>query len=428
MKDIIFTHNKRRLQLLFAVFVLTAAAALLVLSGCRASFTDFIDPNTGEAKNLIPTDGFDSGNWAADRSESYYMTSIDSAPAETAALNTTGLPDGTSADAIRRLEIPNLFRNGDFEESTVGAAPDGWTPSGAVPVPANFKVVDSGGINNKSLFFNFTDNTWRGDFDLRNTTYGLKDGFLNNSSYIIRFEFKSQQACAFDFHDGSTSLILDPSSPWSFSPFSSGGLRSFPDVTHNPIVIPLQSGSHYFSIGSFLDPSVQDGYFDNIRVVRTDIEQYITVLVERTRDEETALTDEEGDPLELIDGSYTFSVYIKNDPTNTKLRDAGDGTTNRMPATAVTLRSRLVELDDALEEKTALRVDSTVHKPDDEEADWSGWYQITHTFHMQWNPPNWTGGAQRLELGITPTDTSSGLTRDAGSILIASPGLQLDIP
>ena len=426
MTDIIFIHRKLRLRLLTTALALTAAA--FILSGCRVSFSDFIDPNTGEAKNMIPTDGFDSGNWTADRTETEYMTPIDSAPSETAALNTTGLPDGTNAEAIRRLEIPNLFRNGDFEESAVGAMPDGWSPSGAVPVPANFKVVDSGGINNKSLFFNFTDRSWRSDFDLRNTTYGLKDGFLSDSPYVIRFEFKSEQACAFDFHDGGTSLLLDPSSPWSYSSFSSGGVRSFPDVNHNPAVIPLQTGPHYFSIGSFLDPSVQDGYFDNIRVVRTNIEQYITVLLERTRDESTGLTDEEGNPLNLIDGSYTLSVYIKNDPTNTKLRDAGDATTNRMPATAVTLRSRFVELDDALEEKTALRVDSTVHKPDDEDADWSNWYQITHTFHLQWNPSNWTGGAQRLELGITPTDTSSGLTRDAGSILVASPSLQLEIP
>ena len=426
MTDIIFIHRKLRLRLLTTALALTAAA--FILSGCRVSFSDFIDPNTGEAKNMIPTDGFDSGNWTADRTETEYMTPIDSAPSETAALNTTGLPDGTNAEAIRRLEIPNLFRNGDFEESAVGAMPDGWIPSDGAITTAEFKTIDSGDINNKSLFFDFTDRSWRGDFDLRNTTYGLKDGFLSDSPYVIRFEFKSELACAFDFHDGGTSLLLDPSSPWSYSTFSSGGGRSFPDVNHNPAVIPLQTGPHYFSIGSFLDPSVQDGYFDNIRVVRTDIEQYITVLLERTRDESTGLTDEEGNPLNLIDGSYTFSVYIKNDPTNTKLRDAGDATTNRMPATAVTLRSRFVELDDALEEKTALRVDSTVHKPDDEDADWSNWYQITHTFHLQWNPSNWTGGAQRLELGITPTDTSSGLTRDAGSILVASPSLQLEIP
>jgi len=426
MTDIIFIHRKLRLRLLTTALALTAAA--FILSGCRVSFSDFIDPNTGEAKNMIPTDGFDSGNWTADRTETEYMTPIDSAPSETAALNTTGLPDGTNAEAIRRLEIPNLFRNGDFEESAVGAMPDGWAPSDGSITTAEFKTIDSGGINNKSLFFNFTDRSWRSDFDLRNTTYGLKDGFLSDSPYVIRFEFKSQQACAFDFHDGGTSLLLDPSSPWSYSSFSSGGVRSFPDVNHNPAVIPLQTGPHYFSIGSFLDPSVQYGYFDNIRVVRTNIEQYITVLLERTRDESTGLTDEEGNPLNLIDGSYTLSVYIKNDPTNTKLRDAGDATTNRMPATAVTLRSRFVELDDALEEKTALRVDSTVHKPDDEDADWSNWYQITHTFHLQWNPSNWTGGAQRLELGITPTDTSSGLTRDAGSILVASPSLQLEIP
>jgi len=396
---------------------------MLMFSGCKTDFSDY----TGI--NLMTGKGFGSGTWTADRSETYYMTPITNAPAEASALITTGLP-GTAAEDIRRIEIPNLFPNGDFEDNTdgdgtrAGTQPPGWAPSDVAVTGTEF-VLQSGVINNNSLYYDFVDNTYRADYNLRDTTYGLLDGFLTNVSYLIRFEFASTNAAAFGFHDGTNSLIYDPSTPWVFNTNVSGDLRAFPTEEQNPELTPLQDGDIYFSIGSLLSLRVQEGNIDNIRVVRSDIDQYAAVLLEKT----TAALDSTGEPLELIDGTYQFSLYIKQDPTNTKAREAASDIKNRLPARAVTLRSRLIEFDDALTTKKPLTTSTTVHKYNDEGADWSGWYLVSHTFELQWNPVNWYGGPQHLELGITPTDMSLGsLKRDAGSILVAAPSLQLVQP
>jgi hypothetical protein len=378
---------------------------LLVFMACDPAdyFNEYRDVN------LIDGNGFDSGEWGPDRDESYYMNFEE--VSSSIAGSTGDLPDDSG---IYRLEIPNLVPKGDFEEWTIGAdvigatAVNGWTRDGGPPTTTADIIDTSAGINGNTMEFDIGDEEHRLDFDLSST---LLDGFKNGKTYIIRFDIKSNTNNAFEVRENS---IPYPGKSWTLQ--SSGGLQTseFPPDSIVSTVTSQGSSGQYFSIGAEDNDvqTIQGGWFDNFRVVRTDIDQWIRYDV--------PVTDPDGDRPNLIDGYYKFTVYIKEDPTNTKI-DSGDKAANRLPASGVTLQMAL--RNDGETYKTTV---AEAFHPDDEDADWSEWTKISVTSGDSFNVTQFDDPDKTfIQLRITPTDTSSGSDeRDAGSVLIASPILE----
>ena len=106
-----------------------SAIALLILAGCKNNadlFEDF------RGVNLIAGVDFSNAGWVAEQGATY----MDFSPA---GVNFT---DGSPA---YRLEIKNLFPNGDFDATNIGASPAGWSEmgTGAPAVTVGSEVISA---------------------------------------------------------------------------------------------------------------------------------------------------------------------------------------------------------------------------------------------------------------------------------------------
>lgn len=380
--------------------------AALYLFSCKPAehFGEYRDVN------LISEKGFNSGVWVPDPEEAYYMNFEEVTAAE--AGTTEGLPSGAS---IYRLEIPNLLPNGDFEESAVGTGlPDKWSTSGTPDVeiidPTTATLGNSEyAINNNTLYFDIVAKRTRLDFQLNHSQNGLADGFVTGGTYLIRFDIKATEYTVFGYNNGTEDF---PEKAWTFPNSETLDTRTFPSALIDPMITAESDDSLYFSIGVF-DEDIQQSqlaYIDNIRIIRTDIDQFLRYPL--------PIEEEDGSRPPLVDGYYTFSLYVKEDPSHTK---ANATASNRFPAVGVTLQLSLKKGGE-LQEITM----PVVYRPDDEEADWSQWSRISITTNKAFGVTRFDSDEEvRLELMISPTDTTmAGNYKDAGSVLIASPSLE----
>ena len=346
---------------------------LFLLFSCNTS--DLFEEYRGV--NLISSYAFDSAGWTKDRSESYYMNfeSVTAAEAGT----TSGLPDGA---AIYRLEIPNLMPDGDFETTTAGSLPAGWSDTGGT------NQVAATGIYGQSLAYDI-DNTQRLNFTLST----VADSFSANGYYLIRF-LLNQPAAVFDYHDGTSSSFL--AKPWKLAGLS--GVTAFPTTEDDPEILAQTGGTFSINDIAQTESIVQSGKLDNFRVVRTDISNTVSLNVPY----------QETDRLDLLPGTYRFSVYIKQEPAS----NISPTVKNRFPATGITLQ--IEGTPDYISNGYAY----AVHYPTDEGVDWSSWTQISVDIHGL-NPSSQPDVG--IDVSITPNDIND---KDVGSILIASPSLE----
>ncbi|RKX84217.1 MAG: hypothetical protein DRP57_06375, partial [Spirochaetes bacterium] len=146
-------ENLKKIKLYFlgiAVLFLSA----LSLSTCKQ--TDLFSEYRGT--NLL--DGIPFTTWVPDQTGPYMNYEEESG---------TGCepPSDHPGEEVYRLEIKNLIPNGDFEATTAGAAPLGWTAyNGGGTGSDTLEVIDSGNlgggeaaglIDNKTMHF-ATDN------------------------------------------------------------------------------------------------------------------------------------------------------------------------------------------------------------------------------------------------------------------------------
>jgi hypothetical protein len=409
---------------LIVFFAAAVGLAGMVMWSCSLDWSEY----TGV--NLIADRGFDYQaasselQWTADRTESYYMNFEH--PSETAALDTDGLPSGTSSDGIYRLEIPNLVPNGDFENSTdviggtAGLQPQNWSEGGGSIDPATsyfYEVFDASGTTQKAepsraLYGNSLYFTNRNNEQILYDLSNLEDGFIEYSTYTVHFELRSTYATNYEYNDGISTPYT--STPWVFARSSTYEIRSFPPQLLDP-QFTARSGTGYFSIGlleTSIAEALQIGYIDNFRIVRADMRSYIYILIPAAGEESTTPA--------LLDGAYEFSVYIRQDPTNTT---GSIPVNNRMPASAVSLCAGYRVGTDGISFNSG---PPTVFKADAEDADWSQWTKVTAYVEIQLSDVYAAPGETvYLELMIAPTDTSlAGLNRDAGSLLVAAPYLE----
>lgn len=349
---------------------------LLVLTGCP--FGDYYEEYRGI--NLIEAHPFSLTDWTIpDDPTNLYMdftavTALDAG-------GTTDLPPGT-AD-IYRLEIKNLIPNGDFE---TGALP-GWVPTGGTMLPSN---VAGSAIEGWSLYFDLQQ-TEMVNYNLKTN---LTDNFVSNATYALRFDFRTyNRFSVFEYNDGTlNNKILN----WTIEP-GNGSVRSFPFSNFIYIVTATTDPALYFTIGSRVEDEqeVQNGYIDNIRITRHNLDKYVILSLPYSLD---------GRP-DLISGTYHFSVYLKSEEVN----QVTPTILNRFKASSVSLR-------------ISGQSDSTVTYTKNETfTPTTAWTKIETELFIQIDPPTDTSSAV-MELAISPSDPHN---PDIGSVLIAAPSLIL---
>lgn len=345
--------------------------------------------------NLVASHGF-GADWIADQTQPYMVFEEASADAGSAS---------PSGGAVYRLEIRNLMPNGDFESTTAGQQPAGWTATDAgVTYYVSENKDAEFAIEGKSLYLTIPKGDWRLNFDLRNASTGLSDGFKEGAMYLWRFLFRSEKEklIAEINNNADTAGILIT---WNQSRVGTeADIQTFPasNISYPEVSVSQGLQSYYFCIGTLsYEQTAQTAGIDNIRITRTDLSYMIRL----------GLLYSEAGRLPLLSGTYRFSMYIKADPIVTPAYP------NRFPAQAVSL---------GINSSTSGTLYPAVYKPTDSGADWTNWTLVSGDFQLQIDPPaSGTENEPVIELFLSPSNYVNGFWgKDIGSILIADPYLE----
>lgn len=340
-----------------------------------------------EGVNLIANKGFDDPDWTPDQdwpqpAVPIYMTYEE--------VSSVTLPDGVTGAAVFRLEIKNLVDDGEFEDNPVGTeielAPlSPWSTTGTAV--ADVSGVDVEGGN--SLFFNIPGNTDIMEYGLS----ALADGYPDNSNYILRFQFLPTERKGYWFYFPLYS-IATPEINLRIAEVNDIPLivKNFPDDFEI-------STSEFTSIADTdqfsITGTVQSGYIDHFRIVRTDIPLRLRIIL--------AWADGNNpEGLPLVSGWYKFSFWARSDPD------------------ALTTSNRFASGNVSIGIENALSAFPETGSP----LSMNGWERINKVTFVQIDEP--ADPSERvLELSLSPTDVKYANSRDAGSILITAPSLEL---
>ncbi|MFP4364780.1 MAG: hypothetical protein ACLFR1_13040 [Spirochaetia bacterium] len=355
--------------------------------------------------NLIASSGFGSGNWIrAIEDDNYFRFEDASADAG----DTSALPDGA---IVYRLEIPNLFPNGDFESTADGALPAQWARSD-VSNPDTAQVIADPEypINGNVFYMDINNPDSRVEAALHSV---LTDSLSAEGLYTFRFDYRTQlkMACSYTAHDLGhqyREIYLPFGGPAGASPNTGEEYTPnvFPPQTmlaeqEVSLEVPVATNTDYwFSFGLFggTDDSgeAQDTYIDNFQVFRTDLDYWL----------ELHLTTDNLSEEPVISGNYRFRVYVKDDPTS--------GTNNRFTANEVTL---------SIFGNGGASGTKTIREVFNREESWSDWTEIVVDLPKAQLTESDTETV--LLLRIAPGDQENTLNMRPGSILIADPSLEL---
>jgi len=330
-------------------------------------------------------------DWSTNQSTVY----MNYAPVSAAVAGTTGLPD--SSALIYRLENKNLMPNGDFEATAIDAVPAGWT----APMGGTHQVKNTvHHLSGKALLFNQAATEYL-SFNLNS----LSDTALINCSYVFRFRLEGNSSQAFDFEieDTSTSGNIIKYYP-NITAIGQG--YSVPDDFNE---VPLtdfliHSGdSEVFRINFKTSGTPQIGYIDDLRIIKSDQAQHLIA--------ELPYADPgRVDSLQLISGTYRFSIYVKADPETAS-------TNNSFNSNAVTLKIEAIDPDGSGGSSKYQSFSAA------DNSSFSDWTKIYIDTPLQINIPADTSSTV-IRLSVSPCDTSGGsMSIDAGSILISNPQL-----
>ncbi len=395
-----------------SIFKVGLVTILLSLFACNNGdlFPEYENTNllSAESRELSPT------QWITDQT-STYMTYEE--------VSGTGYepPDGHSDATVYRLEIKNLVPNGDFETSTAGTVPNGWSVVNNGGGADTLEIIDAGNlgsgvsqglINDKTMHFAVDNAADMVIYDLRDPTYGVTDGLIGGASYLIRYDYRTSGQLFFEYNDTVSSLYF-----WSFyggpngdRPSSLTNLIEFPPshlYGEFPDIAVGSATDYNYIFGSLnsAQSGPQEGYIDNVRLIGTDITYKLKLNLS---------VNDTVQP--LISGTYRFSIYIKRDPSA--------GTGNRFQTNRVTIGIKGGGVGG--EENTfdeSLYSNFKTYYEGEDGADWSKWTEIKVDCFVQ-IPENISNSTKILELTVCPTDDQYGaLNMDAGSILISSPSL-----
>ena len=306
-------------------------------------------------------------------------------------MNFTGitdvLPDG-GTDAYR-LELLNLMPNGDFTNSDVST----WFTT------ANASVTHdtSGVISGNALRYSVT----------------TSDDYIRYSLPVIP---PHQYKLLFDY---SILSGINPEGKAQFSIFKSSSVSDeitnqintgSPDgtlLTNQVLAFDSELGTESFVIGTV----EQQGYLDNIRLVRTDNAQEIYY--------EVPYMQSADDELPLISGTYKFSLWIKSEAA----ADLTPVVPNRFPARGLTLRIAGVAANGCSGSETAYFTESDLN------GEWTSMSVSASISIVPQDAPATAGDPYPpvIRLSVTPRDNDAGLdtSYDIGSLLVGAPSLVL---
>ncbi len=398
--------------------LLLGSLGVLTVSGCR-QITDFFSEYRGV--NLIAGADFSHEEWelVGRQVGADALTNLDSYIAVSevsgAAASTEDAPAGAEAASIRRIEILNLLPDGDFDSGDTSA----WDPVPLGPTPPSTSIESSGSyaINGNSLRYT----TGSGESYLRRRidgTSGLADavsGVLPGRSYTLRFDLITTVNTVFGHNNGTDTdykTWVLPTASQEATLYDFGEIAS-----PAPALELLSSGNQYFSINvpNAEDRNFHDGSIDNVRITRDDIAPALRAAI--------PVADNQYGDLPFVNGEYSFTVYVRTDPTHTnETADASDNVPNRFPARQVTLRMGVIREESA-------RVNSmevSVHTdPQEAEDNWQSWTAVSVQGFLQVDDADLSGEPLSILLSVSPNDTIGAFSAAPGSLLIAEPTLEL---
>ena len=338
-----------------------------------------------EGVNLIS--GHTFSEWTADQIAPYmnYASTVLVSP-----------PSAYPSNEVHILEIANLMPNGDFGSGLVTPWVDGGTA-------LTFEISAGNEIDGNTMHFIANDLTDRVEINIRTNA---TDGFNVDASYLIRFDYRTVSGITFEYNDGASSLSTGKSGGGvdggTISP-SFSNLNSFPNVnllSDFPDISVGAAANYFYSFGSYtgVQQQTQEAYIDNVKLIRTDIDQKIRIVLAA-----------QGDTVEpLISGYYRFSVYIYNDISLI-------AQPNRFAANGVTL-SVVSGIYNVLTSTLTTSDYSTSESfTDGTDGDWSNWTEVHTDLYIQFDPED------GVELVICPMDILQDMNMNSGALIISSP-------
>ncbi|MBN2509260.1 MAG: hypothetical protein JXB03_03245 [Spirochaetales bacterium] len=209
----------------------------------------------------------------------------------------SALPTGAE---VFRLELDNLAGNGDFEDgSTVG-----WVNTGTI---GNYTGVPV--TSGAALRYVMATSTEDAVFDL---------DVSSGSSYYLLFDFIVSASGGTGKYDFS---IYDTAASSETVSVDGADIADGTAFTNEWLSFTSGSGNEEFVIRG----TEQEGYLDNLRLVRIDPGQEISFEVPYMRNAD--------DELPLLNAVYTFSIWVKNEDSAYLTPTVR----NRFPARGLTL-------------------------------------------------------------------------------------------
>ena len=375
--------------------VIVCAAGIVMMSSCEPvnPFPEYVGVNLLESRGVSPETsaaGYLAGPLPAMSFDYIVLTPLTAAEYGAA-------PHGTPVPDVYRLELVNLFPDGDFEATAPGASPADWEDNG----PDFFEVADDPGpgLTGRYLAFDVTSPSYaRLELDAH-----LLDGLVADATYHLELETVRKtrtSAVVFDYGDDAhTSHLKMNGLSWTFE---QAGKQDTPvEVFPNPgdetfngpgSFYANAAGDGYFSVGSPLAGTLSAGYVDNIRVSRVDIMPHWSFVV--------PVDPLDAEALLLVPGRYRFRVFVKDEIDS----QVTPNVQNRFRSRQIT-----IGVDGAFStySGTALGWDSTQ------------WIEVIHEFRLT-AAQLASSAAVRIQLTPSSLDTPR-----IGSILISSPVLEL---
>jgi hypothetical protein len=330
----------------------------------------------------------------------------------------SSLSVGQDGSPAYRLEIKNLFQDGDFESLTNNSTlTDSWwsassptvTLVSSSPLTSVYGGTNSpySPIENQSLLFS-ASGAGNELFATLDTTSVPRWG--RPGGYRFRFDYR-YTATSQTFHasmSGGSIISAENSGLWDVTglanqdPTQIAFSRFFTiDNSGTPATVTLGSASYK-----------DEAVIDNVRVVHNDIPPYVTMSFPSIK----------SGSLQLLPGTkpgdYKLAFYVHDDPTADQSGGSGIAhTPNRINPSGIT-----VQVTAAVQSGSSGTYISFFKRPS---AGWPKWTPLTFSmgFNFVNSDADIPSGTPALRIEITPTNTVDQSTdgRDAGSVLIAQP-------
>lgn len=379
--------------------------AAVLLTSCQegSGFGDFANTNLIASRGFGSTASDGTQLWTADDTTGAYMTwEEESAVA----------PPSGSSGPVYRMEVINLFQDGDFEAFAPGDPLPGteWAEDG----DSAADIVNA--LDGRALSLAFVDAEVRLYIDLDGAG-GLRDG-TGASAFGVNREYSIH----FDFVPTATELGIELNNNVEADSTGTGAgntdqLRiaiqaarqnqrlEFPGSIANPPLNTLSvvnAGYSFFNLGGFSSTAQANfsGDIDNLRFVEIGRPYYIRMPVPYSDTDRPDL---------VPGGTYTVFLQVRLDP------DVG-AVNNRLAARQIAI---------GIAGSQAISSGAVSAEQVDTRSVGSSWTQVSVEIPGPTFPGvEFDGEDTILFVAISPTFTPGGApTTDAGSILVADPQL-----